>query len=643
MDPAFSACSYIPFSDFVLDPAKCNQLSMEDRRLLVREIAQLSKDAPKILSSLTRRELLEIICAEMGEERKYTGLSKPKMIEHLLKLVSKKSKETTDDSLALHPSNTVTGFKRQRKEEQLLEVSVRPDHAPWKNKRETVKLLLCQNLACRATMSPEDNFCKRCSCCICHQYDDNKDPSLWICCESDHPDEWESCGMSCHLKCALKHERAGISMEGCCAKLDGSFFCVSCGKVNGLMRTWRKQLLAAMGARRVDALCLRVLLSHKILEGTEKYEVLLKFVESCVKTLENEVGNLDLASTEMDRLIVNRLSCCTEVQQLCTSAVEAFDSMPSDRCSNYMDKKDHRTCHIHFQKSSSTTANIILEYEDHLFEEFLGCRLWHRKSTAKGYPKEATCIVLRPERRFKLIDLDPSTEYVCKVSFFSKRRTLDVLEAKWVTPMFGGSSISVSDEELGEKEDAVSTKAQELGENPSELLPKKVGHMHDALAVAGSGENWFTHPYPHYIGEAVSATLNCDMIKQPSLPPVKENSLTSPSSTPPPTPCKSDGMTKVSCLGGKKQLKESAYEYSVRVIRRLEHEGHLSADFRVKFLTWFSLKATVQERRVVNVFIDTMINDPQCLAGQLIDSFMEKICSEQNMDCRHGLCTKLWH
>ncbi|KAK3027035.1 hypothetical protein RJ639_041190 [Escallonia herrerae] len=107
-------------------------------------------------------------------------------------------------------------------------------------------------------------------------------------------------------------------------------------------RTWRKQLLAAMGARRVDALCLRVLLSHKILEGTEKYKVLLKFVESCVKTLENEVGNLDLASTEMDRLIVNRLSCCTKVQQLCTSAVEAFDSMPSDRCSNYMDKKDHR-------------------------------------------------------------------------------------------------------------------------------------------------------------------------------------------------------------------------------------------------------------------------------------------------------------
>ncbi|KAK3027034.1 hypothetical protein RJ639_041189 [Escallonia herrerae] len=129
MDPAFS--------DFVLDPAKCNQLSMEDRRLLVREIAQLSKDAPKILSSLTRRELLEIICAEMGEERKYTGLSKPKMIEHLLKLVSKKSKETTDDSLASHPSNTVTGFKRQRKEEQLLEVPVRPDHAPWENKRET--------------------------------------------------------------------------------------------------------------------------------------------------------------------------------------------------------------------------------------------------------------------------------------------------------------------------------------------------------------------------------------------------------------------------------------------------------------------------------------------------------------------------
>ncbi|PQQ07418.1 VIN3-like protein 2 [Prunus yedoensis var. nudiflora] len=66
------------FSGFVLDPEKCSRLSLGEKRELVHEIAQWSKDAPGILSSFTRRELLEIICAEMGKERKYRGYTKPK-------------------------------------------------------------------------------------------------------------------------------------------------------------------------------------------------------------------------------------------------------------------------------------------------------------------------------------------------------------------------------------------------------------------------------------------------------------------------------------------------------------------------------------------------------------------------------------
>lgn len=76
-------------------------------------------------------------------------------------------------------------------------------------------------------------FCKRCSCCICRQYDDNKDPSLWLICISDPPFRGVSCGMSCHLECALRHKSCGISPD---RELDGSFYCVSCGKVNDLLR-----------------------------------------------------------------------------------------------------------------------------------------------------------------------------------------------------------------------------------------------------------------------------------------------------------------------------------------------------------------------------------------------------------------------
>ena len=42
----------------------------------------------------------------------------------------------------------------------------------------------------------------------------------------------------------------------------------------------------------------------------------------------------------MARGIVKRLSCGVEVQNLCTSAVEAFDLMSSDCSINHMEKVD---------------------------------------------------------------------------------------------------------------------------------------------------------------------------------------------------------------------------------------------------------------------------------------------------------------
>ncbi|KAJ0525315.1 putative fibronectin type III, oberon, PHD finger domain, fibronectin type III superfamily [Helianthus annuus] len=514
------------FSGFVLDPEKCNQLSLEEKRKLVHRIAQWSEDAPKILSSLTRKELLEIICAEMGKERKYSGFTKLRMIEHLLKLVSKNT--TTGSSLDFSPS------KKQKHEEQPSNNST-----TFETKKDhQTKTRVCQNLACKASMWPKDAFCKRCSCCICHQFDDNKDPSLWLTCDRDsdscNEEGDEPCGMSCHLNCALNHQRAGISTNGHYPKLDGGFYCVSCGKLNRLMRTWRKQLVFANEARRVDALCLRVSLSHKILQGTVKYHKLLKIVESAAKILESEVGPIGLASVKMDRRLVNRLSCSTEVQKLCTCAIEAFDSLCSNSSLNHFQPNRLPTCRISFEETTPTSVTIALDYEAHLFEDFFGCRIWHRMSTVKQYPKEATYIVLNPEKRFKLTNLNPSTEYSCMVSFFSNKKVLGFWESKWSTTE------------------------------------------------------------------------------------VNANTQTDSTTDFPCTPCKSDGTTK-----------KNTYEYAVGVIRSLEHNGHLSKDFRVKFLTWFSLKATMQQRRIVNVFVDALIDDPPSLAEQLLDTFTDEICGHE--------------
>lgn len=82
------------------------------------------------------------------------------------------------------------------------------------------------------------------------------------------------------------------------------------------------------------------------------------------------------------------------------------------------------------------------------------------------------------------------------------------------------------------------------------------------------------------------------------------------------------------------------FEYCVKIIRWLECEGYLEKEFRLKLLTWFSLRSTEQERRVVNTFIQTLIDDPSSLAGQLVDSFSDIVSNKRP---RNGFCSKLWH
>lgn len=93
---------------------------------------------------------------------------------------------------------------------------------------------ICKNSACKAVLSIDDTFCKRCSCCICHLYDDNKDPSLWLVCTTESG-EGDSCGLSCHIECAIQREKVGVVDLGQLMQLDGSYCCASCGKVTGIL------------------------------------------------------------------------------------------------------------------------------------------------------------------------------------------------------------------------------------------------------------------------------------------------------------------------------------------------------------------------------------------------------------------------
>jgi hypothetical protein len=91
-------------------------------------------------------------------------------------------------------------------------------------------------------------------------------------------------------------------------------------------RCWKKQLNIAKDARRVDVLCYRIYLSYRLLNGTSKFKDLHQMIQEAKAKLETEVGPLDGVSAKMARGIVSRLPVASDVQRLCTLAIEKADS-----------------------------------------------------------------------------------------------------------------------------------------------------------------------------------------------------------------------------------------------------------------------------------------------------------------------------
>ncbi|KAG7021720.1 VIN3-like protein 2 [Cucurbita argyrosperma subsp. argyrosperma] len=411
-----------------LDPSKCSKTSMEEKRNLVYEISD-QPHASELLQSWSRQEILEILCAEMGKERKYTGLTKLKIVENLLKIVSEKKSGSTEnvadlDQQSSSPYLSPKITKKQRKIDQPSRLPVPENNIPISSIRSDSNIAVyCRNSACKATLNEDDKFCKRCSCCICYQYDDNKDPSLWLSCSSDPPFQGTSCGLSCHLECALKHEKSGIS-KGQQVGIEGTFYCLSCGKVNDLLGSWRKQLMKAKETRRVDILCYRISLAKKILSEGEKYQDVCRIVDEAVKKLEAEVGPLTGVPVGTGRGIVNRLSSGPEVQKLCTLAIDTLDSLLSkilhqSPISIIQDTNLVATNLLRFEDVDATYLTVVMGTEDVSSGETVGYRLWHRKACDIDYPIEPTCILSQPNLRFVVRGLTPSSEYYFKAISFN--------------------------------------------------------------------------------------------------------------------------------------------------------------------------------------------------------------------------------
>ncbi|XP_015572530.1 VIN3-like protein 1 isoform X1 [Ricinus communis] len=679
----------------------------------------------EFLKSGAKKELLRTC---FDKDKKHTASSKSKATE-VMKTCNKTIRKQESKKVSSSPINQPSFKKQQRKGEnptRLLPASEQPSDFGCSNS------WICKNSACRAVLSIDDTFCKRCSCCICHLFDDNKDPSLWLVCTSENS-EGDSCGLSCHIECALQREKVGVVDLGQLMQLDGSYCCASCGKVTGILGSWKKQLIIAKDARRIDVLCYRIYLSYRLLDGTSRFKELHEIVKDAKAKLETEIGPLNGVSAKMARGIVSRLSIAGDVQKLCSLAIDKADEwLATISSGNPKCREDSRpaACRFLFEEvTSSSVVIILIEMCNASSDEIKGYKLWYCKSIEEAQTKDPLCVFPRTQRRILISNLQPCTEYTFRIVSYTEAGDFGHSEAKCFTKSIEiihknpNSSVSTNGKNAnnsleggmsGSRRESKSTnssgfKVRELGKILHLAWAQKQGCFEgfcsaDTEKCCGATE--VTKPEtPEDELPSISRGLDLNVVSVPDLneeltPPlessrdedngctleqtveadddaashdIKKNGLArshgsgdsqtwtdGPSGEVPAVDSRAELCRKRAAHSNEEMhdcdstlingspfrvstgsgCLDENFEYCVKIIRWLECEGHINQEFRLKLLTWFSLRSTEQERRVVNTFIQTLIDDPSSLAGQLVDSFSDIISSKRP---RNGFCSKLWH
>ncbi|CAH2052726.1 unnamed protein product [Thlaspi arvense] len=555
-----------------------------------------------------------------------------------------------------------------------------------------MKSWICKNASCRANVPRDDSFCKRCSCCVCHNFDDNKDPSLWLVCEPEKSDDVEFCGLSCHLECAFRENKVGVTSLGNLMKLDGCFCCYSCGKVSEILGCWKKQLMVAKEARRRDVLCYRIELSYRLLNGTCRFCELHEIVKSAKSMLEDEVGPLDGPSARTDRGIVSRLPVASEVQELCTSAIKMAEDLSS---ANAAKDSIPAACRFHFEDVAPKQVTLrLIELPTAEELDIKGYKLWcFKKGEA---PEDDQCVDLsRTQTRMVISDLEPCTEYTFRVVSLTEAGLLGHSNARCFTKsveiLQKSSDHSSVDRRKKRRIDLVGNEAEEEKSSISSRF--QIGQLAKYVQLAEAQEEGLLDAFYNLDTDKCSEPeeeqpqrrrprgFDLNVVSVPDLnveftPPdssggedngVPLESLDDDNSD----DAVSNGTQKKmnsSCLArsdGSNDDPESDFlmtrkrkansnshesennecdswpiddtvEKCVKVIRLLECEGHIDKTFRVKFLTWFSLSSTAQEQSVVSTFVQTLEDDPSSLAGQLLDAFSDVVSTKKPSN---GFCS----
>ncbi|RWW48934.1 hypothetical protein BHE74_00044959 [Ensete ventricosum] len=578
-------------SGLVLDPSKCSKLSIEEKRELVRELSKWPETAPEKLQTWSRRDILEILCAEIGKERKYTSLTKQKMIEYLFRVVSdKKSGEHTKDrdsaqDLCTHSPQTPA--KRQRKNDHPSRLPITTDNLQSGDVEEASdNIRYCKNSACRATLNIDDAFCKRC-----------REAVVMIL-----QQEVVGAGTGSVSSSFIKFEQ--ISQTSLTVVLDLENNTSLAQEVAGFT-VWHRKVDTPEYPKKASFSLLNPKRRFLVTELAPATEYMFKVVAfGDTGDLDTREVGIKTKGTSPD----NSMGLAPE-----TTALEPHCQSPKTNSSGLSNPSEGD------ESNTNSTACADLNKLPEI--EFDECE--------------------KPE----ILEIEKSLDHAQKDAGHQES------ECKG----------STSRAEVPERDESPGRSDSALDEEPNSTI---------RTDSTNSMENNQTSDIPRSENESNAPVAN-EMVVVPF---VQSNS------TLPATPCRAEARTEGSerCRKGKPSVNkfedglmkpgmepgssskkrcvgslegvnvkdgslEGAYEYCVKVIRWLECERHIETNFRVKFLTWFSLRATPQERRIVNVYVDTLIDDPVSLAGQLVDTFSETVCSKRPPRVPTGFCAKLWH
>ncbi|KAL6555240.1 hypothetical protein OROGR_006498 [Orobanche gracilis] len=425
----------------------------------------------------------------------------------------------------------------------------------------------------------------------------------------------------------------------------------------------------ARDTRRVDILCYRLSLAQKILAGTKLYQNICGCVDEAVEKLEQEVGPLTGLPVKKARGIVNRLSSGPEIQRLCASAVESLDLMVGENASDTpSDCTALASKLVRIEDIRSSSLTVILNYKDSDVENVEGYMLWHRKADDTNYPSEPTCRLFAPNTKFLLSSLTPNTDYFLKVVTLDKDRNAGFCETQFKTKNSedGAQKNPNSNSLEVESSRSPATNCSSLS-NPSSVEDE----TNNTMSRCSNDEN---NSHKGTNGHVKISLLDEEQVS--GMPEINVNCSEAGLQI---TTFKAENVKHENARKNKRKIvgkgidvivserdeepqagssskkrsrenreecngtRDKYLEHYVKVIRWLECEGHIETSFRQKFLTWYSLRATSQEARIVKVFVDTFIEDPESLAGQLVDSFSDVVSNKRCPTVPPGFCLKLWH